>query len=70
MKRDYPSLKAHYRFSKEDEEFLLQLRPLIESHVDEFLEGFHKVIWEFGKTSEFLKYEEVIIRHRGKLRQW
>jgi uncharacterized membrane protein (DUF373 family) len=70
MKRDYPSLKAHYRFSKEDEEFLLQLRPLMESHVDEFLEGFHQFIWDFGKTAEFLKDEKIITRHRFKLRQW
>ncbi len=37
---------------------------------DKFLEGFYEFIWNFGKTAEFLKNEEVITRHRGKIRQW
>lgn len=70
MKKEYSSLKTHYRLSKEDEALLLQMKPHMEACADEFLEGFYDFIWNFGKTADFLKNEEVITRHREKIRQW
>ncbi len=70
MKKEYSSLKVHYCLSKEDETLLLQIRPLMEECVEDFLEGFYEFIWNFGKTADFLKNEEVITRHRQKIRQW
>jgi uncharacterized membrane protein (DUF373 family) len=70
MLNDYTALKAHYRFTKEDEAQLLQMKSQLEPFVDEFLEGFYEFIWNFGETAEFLKNEEVITRHRGKIREW
>ncbi len=70
MKKEYSSLKAHYCLTKEDESLLLQMRPYMEASSDEFLEGFYEFIWGFGKTAEFLKDEEIITRHREKIRQW
>ncbi len=70
MKKEYSSLKAHYRLSKDDETLLVQMKPHMEACADEFLEGFYEFIWNFGKTAEFLKNEEVITRHREKIRQW
>ncbi len=67
---DYPALKAHYKFTKDDEALLIQMKPQIESLTDEFLEGFYEFIWSFGKTADFLKDEEVLSRHRGKIREW
>lgn len=66
----YPALKTHYRFTPEDEALLLQMKPQMESLVDEFLEGFYEFIWGFGKTADFLKDQEVLDRHRGKIREW
>ena len=57
---DYRTLKANYRFTKDDEALLLQVKPHLESVVDEFLEGFYEFIWNFGKTAEFLKDEDVL----------
>ena len=70
MKKEYSSLKAHYCLSKEDEALLHQMKPVMEECADDFLEGFYEFIWNFGKTADFLKNEEVITRHRRKIRQW
>ncbi len=70
MKKEYSSLKAHYRLTKDDEVLLREMGPHMEACADEFMEGFYDFIWDFGKTAEFLKNEEVISRHRGKIRQW
>ncbi len=70
IQNDYAALKAHYRFTKEDEALLRQMQPTLETFADEFLEGFYEFIWNFGKTADFLKDETIIARHRGKIRQW
>ena len=70
IQSDYPALKAHYRFAKDDEALLLQMKPQVESFADEFLEGCYEFIWGFGKTADFLKDEEVLNRHRDKIREW
>lgn len=70
VQNDYPALKVHYRFTKEDEALLVEVRPLLESFADEFLDGFYEFIWTFGKTAEFLKDQDVINRHRSKIREW
>jgi uncharacterized membrane protein (DUF373 family) len=70
VQNDYSTLKTHYRFTKEDEAFLLEMQPKIEEFADDFLEGFYEFIWNFGKTADFLKDEEVLNRHKGKIRQW
>lgn len=70
MKKEYSSLKVHYRFSKEDEALLVQMKPHMEACAEQFLDGFYEFIWNFGKTADFLKNQEVITRHRGKIREW
>jgi uncharacterized membrane protein (DUF373 family) len=70
IQTDYSTLKTHYRFSSDDGALLLQMKPQVESFADEFLEGFYEFIWNFGKTADFLKDEEVLNRHRGKIREW
>jgi len=66
----FSALKDHYRFSKEDEDLLKDMKAEIDTHVDHFIEGFYEFIWRFGNTAEFLKDKEVIDRHRGKISQW
>ena len=68
--KDFPTLKAHYRFTKDDEALLLKMKPQLESFADEFMDGFYEFIWGFGKAGDFLKDEAVLKRHRGKVRQW
>ena len=68
VQNDYSTLKAHYRFTKKDEAFLLEMQPTIAEFADDFLEGFYEFIWNFGKTADFLKDEEVLKRHKGMIR--
>ncbi len=70
VENNYSAVKQHYRFTKEDENLLLEMKPTLEPHVEEFIEGFYEFIWSFGKTAEYLKDQEVIVRHRGKISQW
>jgi len=70
MQFDYSTLKTNYRFIKNDETLLLDMKLELESFADEFYEGFFEFIWSFGETAEFLKDEAVIARHRGKIREW
>ncbi|GJL77675.1 MAG: heme-binding sensor globin domain-containing protein [Nitrospinaceae bacterium] len=70
LQKDFLTLKAHYRFTRDDEALLLQMKPQLESAADEFLKGFYEFIWGFGKTAEFLKDETILARHRKKIRQW
>ena len=65
-----PTLKADYRFTKDNEALLLMMKPHMEIHADEFIDGFYEFIKDFGKTAEFLKNDEVIARHRDKVRHW
>lgn len=70
LQNDYSTLKTHYGFTRDDEALLLQMKPQMESFADEFLDGFYEFIWNFGKTSDFLKNEDVLARHRVKIREW
>jgi len=70
IQKDFPSLKTHYHFTKDDEALLLKMKPELESAADEFMDGFYEFIWGFGKAGDFLKDEEVLKRHRSKVRQW
>ena len=70
MKKEFSSLKAHYRLTREDEALLLQMKPEMELYADEFIEGFYEYIFGFGKASDFLKNEAIITRHRKAIAQW
>ncbi len=70
MQEQFSKIKTHYGFAKSDEVLLQEMKPKLEGCVEEFLDGFYEFIWKFGESAEFLKNEEVIKRHRGKIRQW
>ncbi len=70
IQTDYSSIKAHYRFTKEDENLLAEMKQEMIPFTEEFMDGWYDFIWNFGKTADFLKDETVIARHRGKVRQW
>jgi hypothetical protein len=44
VQNDYSALKSHYRFTTEDEAFLLEMQPTITEFADDFLEGFYEFI--------------------------
>lgn len=67
---DYKSLKEHYRFTPEEEETLMTLKPKMTAIADTFLDEFYDYIWGFGQTAQFLKNEEIIDNHRKKIKVW
>lgn len=70
MMNDYKSLKEHYRFIPEEEETLNALQPKMASIADTFIDEFYDYIWGFGETAQFLKNQEIIDKHRKKIREW
>ncbi len=67
---NYPALMHHYRFTKEDEALLLEMKSDLDCCVEEFIKGFYEFIWNFGQTAEFLKDQSIIDRHQEKISQW
>ncbi len=70
MQQEYISIKDHYKFTEEDTQILLKLKPQMEILADEFIEGFYDHIWGFGKTAQFLKNKKIIEHHRIKIKEW
>ncbi|OGP14702.1 MAG: hypothetical protein A2054_10835 [Deltaproteobacteria bacterium GWA2_55_10] len=63
-------IKAHYRFTDEDVSLLMRLRPVMESHKDEFVAEFYSFVREFEDAHKFLKDEATIKRHQEALKIW
>lgn len=63
-------MKVQYSFTKVDEDLLMQMKPHLESHVAEFLDGFYESIWKLGCTSEFFENDLAFNLHRDIIRQW
>ncbi len=53
IQNDYPALKAHYKFTKDDEALLIQMKPQIESLTDDFIRGVLRVYYEFWQNRRF-----------------
>ena len=66
----YDTLKADYRFSKEEAKILQDLQVRMEKLADTFIDEFYDYIWGFGKTAQFLKNKEIIAHHRKKIKEW
>lgn len=70
MKQEYISIKDHYKFTEEDTQILLKLKPQMQELADKFIDGFYDHIWGFGKTAQFLKNKKIIEHHRIKIKEW
>lgn len=68
--QQYTSFKEHYRFTHEETETLLQLKPQMEELAEEFAAGFYDHILVYAKISTFLKNKEIIAQHRTKIKEW
>lgn len=64
------TLKIDYKFTDEESKLLKKLQPLMEEHVDKFVDEFYDYIWGFGKTAQFLKNKDIIAHHRNKIKEW
>ncbi len=70
MKLDIKQIKKDFEFTEEDEKRIKQLKPIFEKYVDEFIDRFYIFIFNFSQAKDFLKNDEMISRHRKKVREW
>jgi uncharacterized membrane protein (DUF373 family) len=68
--RPFKEIKAHYYFTKEDEERLLRLKPFMEKRVDRVVESLYQWINSTNVVKSVFKNES-LIKHVMKLvREW
>lgn len=68
--KEYTQLKEHYKFTEEEALILKKLQPRMEKLADTFIDEFYDYIWGFGRTAKYLKNNEVIGRHKIKIKAW
>ncbi len=70
MLENFDQIKKDYEFTAVDEERIKELRPIMEKHLDEFLDRLYKFIFRLPQAHKFFKNEEVKKRHTEKIKQW
>lgn len=68
--QQHESLKAHYKFTHEEESILKNLQPMMIELSDTFIDEFYDYISGFSSTAKFLKNQEIIDYHRRKIKEW
>ena len=68
--KEYNQLKEHYKFTEEEALILKKLQPRMEKLADTFIDEFYDYIWGFGRTAKYLKNNEIISRHKIKIKAW
>lgn len=63
-------IKAHYGFTTDDTNNLMQLRPVMEAEKDKFVEAFYGYLKNLEEAQRYLKDEETIKKHRDAVGQW
>lgn len=68
--KEYTQLKEHYKFTEEEALILKKFQPRMEKLADIFIDEFYDYIWGFGRTAKYLKNNEIISRHKIKIKAW
>ncbi|MEK7880544.1 MAG: protoglobin domain-containing protein [Deltaproteobacteria bacterium] len=63
-------IKAHYGFTTDDTNNLMQLRPIMDTQRDKFVEAFYGYLKNLEEAQKYLKDEETIKKHRDAVGQW
>ncbi len=67
---NFSQIKKDYEFSEKDEERIRELKPIMENHIDEFINRLYKFIFRLPNAKNYFKTEESLNRHKNKLREW
>jgi uncharacterized membrane protein (DUF373 family) len=70
LMEDINQIKVDYEFTEKDEERLKKLKPIMEKYVNDFLTDLYNFIFKLPEARKYLKNEEIINRHKEKLRNW
>lgn len=68
--KEFEDIKKHYRFSIEEAKLLREIEPMMIEHSNDFIEEFYDYIWGFGDTAKFLKNQQIVDRHKAKIKEW
>jgi len=68
--RPFKEIKAHYYFTKEDEERLLRLKPFMEKRVDRVVESLYQWINSTNVVKSVFKNESLINHVMKLVREW
>lgn len=63
-------LMRDYEFTEEDIERIVRLRPILEKYQEEFISSFYSFIFRFPEANRYLKNQEIVTKHKQKLREW
>jgi uncharacterized membrane protein (DUF373 family) len=63
-------VKENYDFTDWDVKKLLKVAPIMETHLQEFVDSFYNRTKQFAHASQYLKSDEVITRHKKELQTW
>ncbi|MEZ0323564.1 MAG: protoglobin domain-containing protein [Hydrogenothermaceae bacterium] len=70
MIENIEQLKKDYEFEEVDIERIVKLKPIMEKYQTEFLDRFYKYIFKFAEAKKYFKNEEILNRHKEKLKEW
>ncbi|HIE58891.1 MAG TPA: hypothetical protein EYH43_03630 [Persephonella sp.] len=70
MFESFDQIKKDYEFTSVDEKRIKELQPIMEKHLNEFLNRLYQFIFRLPQSNKFFKNEEVKKRHMEKIKQW
>src|SRR3972149_9118200 len=62
--------KKAYSITEQDIENLMSVKELMEKHQDDFIAKFYDFILKFKDTPHFLSDNEIVARHKEKVKMW
>ncbi|RUM62091.1 MAG: hypothetical protein DSY66_00630 [Persephonella sp.] len=66
----FEQIKKDFDFTEKDENRIKELKPIMEKYKDEFVNRLYKFIFKLPNATKYLNNEEVVNRHREKLKEW
>jgi hypothetical protein len=70
MIENIEQIKKDFDFTQEDVERIKKLKPILEKYLDEFISKFYFFISRFPDYNQFLKNEDMIMKHKSELKNW
>ena len=69
-KVDIQILLEHYRFTQQDMDLLISIKPIAQANLDSLITNFYEFIFSFQYAKIFLNKEDVLQRHENGIRSW